>query len=89
MNDLQLKAALQGGSELEEQMNEALAGLLTSPADLPLYVHELLAASQQNDTTGDVSWVLVGLWALGRVEYVAADFWEGTPAGWQAVLDVN
>jgi len=39
--------------------------------------------------TGDVSWALAGLWALGRVEYVAPDFWSGTPAKWQPVVDVN
>ena len=89
MNDLQLKAALEGGSELEQQMHEALKGLLIDPAALPSYVHELLLASRQEGVAGDVSWALAGLWALAKLEYVAADSWAGTPAGWQPILDVN
>ena len=89
MNDLQLKAALKGGSELEKQMNEALKGLLGEMDSLPSYVHDLLDASKQDNLTGDVSWAMAGLWALGKVEYVAPDFWSGTPASWQPVVDVN
>jgi len=89
MNDLQLKAALKGGSELEKQMNEAMTGLLANPNDLPRYVLELLATSRQDNMAGDVSWALAGLWALGKVEYVAPNFWNGTPAEWKPVVDVN
>jgi len=89
MDDLQLKAALKGGSELEQQMHDALKGLLAEPDLIPSYVHDLLDASKQDNLTGEVSWALAGLWALGRVEYVAPDFWSGTPAKWQPVVDVN
>ncbi len=89
MNDLQLKAALKDGSELEQQMHNVLKELLPELDLLPSYVRDLLDASKQDNLTGDVSWALAGLWALGKVEYVAPDFWSGTPASFQPVVDVN
>ena len=82
MNELQMRATAGGKSELEGQMHEALRVLLDNETELPKYIRDLLLASTAEGLPGEVAWGLAGLWALGKVEYVAPNLWNLTPAQW-------
>ncbi len=70
------------------QTNEMLVDLLKKPETLPIYVQNLMAAASQKTLEGDVAWSMMQLWALGKLEYVPTDMWNGVPAGWQ-LSEVN
>jgi hypothetical protein len=68
--------------EHDRQVHEMLAAFGDNPEAIPSHVRELLEISEQPTLEGEVAFALVGLWALGHVEYVAPNLWEGTSGGW-------
>ena len=65
---------------------EVFEVLLTVPKELPIPVQELLIATTEQGLPGDVASGLVNLWAMGKVEYVPVNIWDGTPGGWQLTV---
>ena len=69
--------------QIRQEVFEALVGV---PKELPIPVQELLIATTEQGLAGDVACGLVGLWAMGKVEYVPVNIWDGTPGGWQLTV---
>ena len=74
--------ATESDEERDRQVHEMLAAFGDNPEAIPSHVRELLEISEQPTLEGEVAFALVGLWALGHVEYVAPNLWEGTSGGW-------
>lgn len=89
MSDLQAVANQPTDDKTGNLVLELLQSMPVDGTGIPQYVVELLQAAERDDHVGDVSWTMAGLWALGQVEYVAPNFWDGTPASWRHTSDVN
>jgi len=66
----------------DQQVHEMLAAFGDNPEAIPSPVRELLEISERSTVEGEVAFALVGLWALGQVEYISPNLWDGTPGGW-------
>jgi len=66
------------------EMQSMVECLLVDPLANPLHVQQLIAESAYNDLRGRVAYALLGLYAIGKIEWKPSDPWLGSPAGWVA-----
>ncbi len=68
-----------------EQINkmETLIDCFTAdPLANPLHVQHLITESMYADFRGKVAYALLGLYAIGKIEWSPGDPWTGSPGGW-------
>jgi hypothetical protein len=65
-------------SELEEFVDVLWENIDAVPG----HIQALLYDSQDPSTVGAVSYMLAAGWAIGKLDYVPANFWDGTKGGW-------
>ena len=67
-----------------DEMENMIECLLVDPLANPLPVQHLIAESAFTDVRGKCAYALLGLYAIGRVEWRPGDPWTGKPGGWAA-----
>lgn len=69
----------------DREIEDMVSHLWEHIDSLPSHVQDLLLASQDSTTEGQVSFVLAAGWALGKFEYVCANPWDAvSKSGWVA-----
>jgi hypothetical protein len=63
-------------------MQDMIDCLLDDPLANPLHVQLLIADSQYKDLRGAAAGALLGLYAMGMIEWSHGDPWTGQPGGW-------
>ena len=69
------------------EMETMIQCLLLDPIANPLPVQQLIAESAYPDVRGKCAYALLGLYAIGKVEWVPGDPWTGKPGGWVSKKD--
>lgn len=64
------------------EMETMIECLLRDPRANPLPVQQLIAESAHSDVRGKCAYALLGLYAIGKVEWVPGDPWTGKPGEW-------
>ena len=83
MFDFDASAVLEDLSNTQiYQMETMIECLLLDPLANPLPVQQLIAESAYGDVRGKCAYALLGLYAIGKVEWAPGDPWTGKPGGW-------
>lgn len=69
----------------DKEIEDLVSSLWENIDSLPLHVQTLLHDSQDPGPTGAVSYMLAAGWVIGKLDYVLADPWKGTKAGWVSI----
>jgi len=64
------------------EMETMIQCLLADPVANPLPVQQLIAESIHPDIRGKCAYALLGLYAIGKVEWIPGDPWTGKPGSW-------
>ena len=67
-----------------DEMQSMVECLLVDPLANPLHVQQLINESVYRDLRGRVAYALLGLYAIGKIEWKPSNPWTGAPAGWIA-----
>lgn len=83
MYDFDAQAALDDLNKTQiHEMETMIDCLLIDPLANPLHVQHLIAESAYNDVRGKCAYALLGLYAIGKVEWAPGDPWTGKPGSW-------
>ena len=66
------------------EMQTMVECLLIDPLANPLPVQQLITESTYSDLRGQLAYALLGLYAIGKIEWKPSDPWTGSVAGWIA-----
>ena len=72
-----------------QDMEKMIQCLLVDPIANPLPVQQLIAESAYGDVRGKCAYALLGLYAIGKVEWVPGDPWTGKPGGWVSIKSID
>lgn len=66
----------------DSEIDDMVSVLWENIDSLPVHIQALLHDSQDPGPTGVTSYMLAAGWVIGKLDYVLADPWKGTKAGW-------
>ena len=64
------------------EMQTMIECFTADPHANPIQVQQLIAESIHTDLRGRIAYALLGLYAIGKIEWKAGDPWTGRPGGW-------
>lgn len=64
------------------EMQTMIECFTADPAANPIPVQQLIAESVHTDLRGRIAYALLGLYAIGKIEWKSGDPWTGLPGGW-------
>lgn len=70
----------------DKDIEDLVSSLWENIDSLPIHVQTLLHDSQDPGPTGAVSYMLLAGWVIGKIDYVPANPWNGTKAGWVSIM---